>query len=264
MVRPLNYDDIEYISSQIKDNGCWLNIFSHYFSYNRSVFRISLVNNMCSKLSIDLMSINSENYPLLKERVIPHLFSDPKFIGKLKNNLIAPYDKKHQTNFVRLIFGKNRNRISDQILNFPQNLIDKFVIDYCILRKLHLVNYNGKGFLSDIDEDIRDCLSYYHFYNAQMLSDNTKVNFVNRLMEFSRQLFIDNMAKILELTLYKYEKNIATRLDYDTGNVIKSLLNIEDNWRNTRLSNLSDATKELFNSMNMVFSQSIEEDIEII
>ena len=260
MARSLTYDDIEYISSQIKDDNRWRTIFSYYFSYNPSAFRIPLVKNMCSQLSIDSISINSENYHLLKERITPLLFSEPKFNQKLKNNLIAPYDKKHKTHFATFMFAG----AVDKKIDFPQELLDEFIIDYCTLRKLHLITYNGKDFLSDMDEDISESVSYYQFYNSKMLSDNTRVRLVENLMRFYRQLFIDNMAKILELTLYKYEHNIATRYDYDTGNIIKSLLNIKVNWMNTKLSNLSDVTKELFNAMNIVFSQSITEDIDII
>ena len=260
MARSLTYDDIEYISSQIKDDSRWRTIFSYYFSYNPSAFRIPLVKNMCSQLSIDSISINSENYHLLKERITPLLFSEPKFNQKLRNNLIAPYDKKHKTHFATFMFAG----AVDKKIDFPQELLDEFIIDYCTLRKPHLVTYNCKDFLSDMDEDISECISYYQFYNSQMLSDNTRVKLVENLMRFYRQLFIDNMAKILELTLYKYEHNIATRYDYDTGNIIKSLLNIKVNWMNTKLSNLSDVTKELFNAMNIVFSQSITEAIDII
>lgn len=260
MARSLTYDDIEYISSQIKDDSLWRSIFSYYFSYNLSAFRIPLVKNMCSQLSIDSISINSENYHLLKERITPILFSDPKFNQKLRNNLIAPYDKKHKTHFATfMLVGA-----VDKKFDFPQKLLDKFIIDYCTLRKLHLITYNGKDFLSDMDEDISESVSYYQFYNSKMLSENTRVKLVENLMRFYRQLFIDNMAKILEITLYKYEQNIATRYDYDVDKIIKSLLSIKTSWGTPQLSALSDVTKELFNAMNIVFSQSITEAIDII
>ena len=72
------------------------------------------------------------------------------------------------------------------------------------------------------------------------------------------------MAKILEITLYKYDQNIAIKSDYDVDKVIKSLLSIKTSWGTPQLSALSDVTKELFNAMNIVFSQSITEAIDII
>lgn len=264
MARSITYDDIEYVQSQIKDDGLWRSIFSYYFSYNRSVFRIPLVKNMCSQSFVDLIVINSENYEVLKERIIPLLFSDVTFKTKLKNNLIAPYDKKYQTNFARRINWTNQSKISDVIYQFPQNLLDKFIIDYCTIRKLYLITYNGKDILSDINDDIIDGLAYYNFFSLQMLSDNARTKFIGHLASFYRQLFIDNIASILELTLHKYDQNIATKFDYDTGNVVKSLLNIKTSWGTPQLFALSDVTKELFNAMNMVFSQSVENDIVVI
>lgn len=150
MPRSITYDDIDYISSQIKDDGLWRSIFSYYFSYNLSAFRIPLVKNMCSKSFIDLIEINSGSYEVLKTKIITSLFSDVKFKTKLKHYLIAPYDKKHQTEFVRRIFGTNKGKISDVIFQFPQNLLDKFIIDYCVTNKLYLLTYNGEDLLSII------------------------------------------------------------------------------------------------------------------
>ena len=264
MARSVTYDDIEYILSQIKDDSLWRSTFSYYFTYNKYVFRVALVKNMCSQSSIDLIEINSTNYEVLQARITTLLFSDVNFREKLKNNLIAPYDKKHQTEFVRRIFGTNKGGISDVIFQFPQNLLDKFIIDYCVTRKLYLLTYNGKDILSNIDDNIIDCLYYYNYHSSQLLSDNTRIKFVDHLTSFYRQLFIDNIVKILELTLYKYDQNIATRYDYDTGNVIESLLKIKTSWGRPQLSVLSDVTKELFNAMNIAFSQSAEDDIVII
>lgn len=264
MARSITYDDIDYISSQIKDDGLWRSIFSYYFSYNLSAFRIPLVKNMCSQSFIDLIEINSESYEVLKTKITTFLFSDVKFREKLKNNLIAPYDKKHQTNFVRRIFGTNKGGISDVIFQFPQNLLDKFIIDYCVARKLYLLSYNGKDMVSNINDDIINSLAYYNCYSSQMLANNTHVKFVGHLTFFYRQLFLDNIANILELTLYKYDQNIATKSNYDVDKVIESLLNVKTSWGTPQLSELSDVTKELFNAMNIVFSQSVENDIVVI
>jgi hypothetical protein len=264
MARSITYDDIDYISSQIKDDSLWRSIFSYYFSYNLSAFRIPLVKNMCSKSFIDLIEINSGSYEVLKTKIITSLFSDVKFKTKLKHYLIAPYDKKHQTEFARLIFETNKGKISDVIFQFPQNLLDKFIIDYCVTNKLYLLTYNGNDILSNINDEIIDGLAYYNFHSSQMLSDQTRVKFVGHLTFFYRQLFIDNIANILELTLYKYDQNIATKFDYDVDKVIKSLLNVKTSWGTPQLSELSDVTKELFNAMNIVFSQSVENDIVVI
>jgi hypothetical protein len=263
MPRSITYDDIDYISSQIKDDGLWRSIFSYYFSYNLSAFRIPLVKNMCSKSFIDLIEINSGSYEVLKTKIITSLFSDVKFKTKLKHYLIAPYDKKHQTEFVRRIFGTNKGKISDVIFQFPQNLLDKFIIDYCVTNKLYLLTYNGEDLLSNINDDIIDGLAYYNF-GSQTLLGYTRVNFVGHLTFFYRQLFIDNIANILELTLYKYDQNIATKSNYDVDKVIESLLNVKTSWSTPMLSELSDVTKELFNAMNIVFSQSAENDIVVI
>lgn len=263
MPRSITYDDIDYISSQIKDDGLWRSIFSYYFSYNLSAFRIPLVKNMCSKSFIDLIEINSGSYEVLKTKIIASLFSDVKFKTKLKHYLIAPYDKKHQTEFVRRIFGTNKGKISDVIFQFPQNLLDKFIIDYCVTNKLYLLTYNGEDLLSNINDDIIDGLAYYNF-GSQTLLGYTRVKFVGHLTFFYRQLFIDNIANILELTLYKYDQNIATKSNYDVDKVIESLLNVKTSWSTPMLSELSDVTKELFNAMNIVFSQSAENDIVVI
>ena len=263
MPRSITYDDIDYISSQIKDDGLWRSIFSYYFSYNLSAFRIPLVKNMCSQSFIDLIEINSESYEVLKTKIITSLFSDVKFKTKLKHYLIAPYDKKHQTEFVRRIFGTNKGKISDVIFQFPQNLLDKFIIDYCVTNKLYLLTYNGEDLLSNINDDIIDGLAYYNF-GSQTLLGYTRVKFVGHLTFFYRQLFIDNIANILELTLYKYDQNIATKSNYDVDKVIESLLNVKNSWSTPMLSELSDVTKELFNAMNIVFSQSVENDIVVI
>lgn len=263
MPRSITYDDIDYISSQIKDDGLWRSIFSYYFSYNLSAFRIPLVKNMCSKSFIDLIEINSGSYEVLKTKIITSLFSDVKFKTKLKHYLITPYDKKHQTEFVRRIFGTNKGKISDVIFQFPQNLLDKFIIDYCVTNKLYLLTYNGEDLLSNINDDIIDGLAYYNF-SSQTLLGYTRVKFVGHLTFFYRQLFIDNIANILELTLYKYDQNIATKSNYDVDKVIESLLNVKTSWSTPMLSELSDVTKELFNAMNIVFSQSAENDIVVI
>lgn len=264
MARSLTYDDIEYISSQIKDDSLWRSIFSYYFSYNLSAFRIPLVKNMCSQSFIDLIEINFESYEVLKTKIITSLFSDVKFKTKLKHYLIEPYDKKHQTEFARRIFETNKGKISDVIFQFPQNLLDKFSIDYCVTNKLHLLTYNGNDILSNINDEIIDGLAYYNFHSSKMLSDQTRVKFVGHLTFFYRQLFLDNIANILELTLYKYAQNIATKSDYDVDKVIKSLLSVKTSWWTPQLSALSDVTKELFNAMNIVFSQSAENDIVVI
>ena len=218
---------------------------------------------MCSKSFIDLIEINSGSYEVLKTKIITSLFSDVKFKTKLKHYLIAPYDKKHQTEFVRRIFGTNKGKISDVIFQFPQNLLDKFIIDYCVTNKLYLLTYNGEDLLSNINDDIIDGLAYYNF-GSQTLLGYTRVKFVGHLTFFYRQLFIDNIANILELTLYKYDQNIATKSNYDVDKVIESLLNVKTSWSTPMLSELSDVTKELFNAMNIVFSQSVENDIVVI
>lgn len=187
-----------------------------------------------------------------------------KFKTKLKHYLIEPYDKKHKTEFARRIFETNKGKISDVIFQFPQNLLDKFIIDYCVTNKLYLLTYNGNDILSNINDEIIDGLAYYNFHSSKMLFDQTRVKFVGHLTFFYRQLFIDNIANILELTLYKYDQNIATKFDYDVDKVIKSLLNVKTSWGTPQLSELSDVTKELFNAMNIVFSQSVENDIVVI